>query len=197
MNTQSHMLMGAVLYGRSDPRLLRASMVGGLIPDVPMILIFGTLKEAGFSDRAIFGRLFFENWWQIANAIGHSFLLWGGLVGLAFWLRKRDAWAGAGALLALSAAALTHSVVDFLCHRDDAHMHFWPLSRWKFVSPVSYYDPAHYGTYFAIFEAVLGLAMAAILIRRIRNGWGRLFILLLALPYLAVPAYFAFHRSFG
>lgn len=189
MNTQSHILMGVVLFGRSTPRLLWAGLIGGLLPDLPMIVIFTTLKSAGIGDREIFRTLFFQNWWQIANAIGHSFLLWGALLAFGLWLRRRMPRPGS-CVTVVAAAALTHCVVDFFVHREDAHMQFWPLSRWKFVSPVSYYDPAHYGLYFGLFEATLGLLMAAILVRRIGNVWARAGIILLALPYLAVPAYF-------
>lgn len=194
MHTQSHMLMGAVLYGRSGPRPIWAGLIGGLLPDVPMILIFATLKVAGFADRDVFRELFFSNWWQIANAIGHSFLLWGALLAASLVVRRRSSTPRLSCLAVTAAAALTHSVVDFLCHRVDAHMHFWPLSRWKFLSPVSYYDPAHYGAYFAVFEALLGIAMAVLLARNIRSLWGRIGLAIIALPYAAVPAYFILWR---
>ena len=29
---------------------------------------------------------------------------------------------------------------------DDAHRHFYPLSDYRFISLVSYWDPRHYGT---------------------------------------------------
>lgn len=194
MHTQSHMLMGGVLFGGSQSRRIGLGLVGGLIPDLPQILIFAGLRMAGVQDSDIFRRLYFSGWWQIANAIGHSFLLWGGLVAVAWLAKRRSGIPSAAWVLVVAAAALTHSAVDFLCHREDAHMHFWPLSRWKFVSPVSYYDPAHYGWYFAGFEALLGVSMAALLIFRVRNPWARLGLATMALPYLAIPAYFLLTR---
>lgn len=190
MNTQTHMLMGAALYGGSQPRRILAGLIGGLVPDLPMIAIVAGLKTAGVPAREIFGRLFFSDWWQIANAIGHSFLLWGGLLAAAILVHRRSGSSRSLYLSVIAAAALTHCAVDFLVHREDAHMHFWPLSRWKFVSPVSYYDPAHYGLYVTAFEALLGIAMAILVARRLRSRQARAAVALLALPYLAVPAYF-------
>ena len=44
-------------------------------------------------------------------------------------------------LIALFSAALVHLTLDFPLHNDDARAHFWPLTNWKFTSPVSYWDP--------------------------------------------------------
>lgn len=194
MNTQTHVLMGGVLFGGHDRRRIAVGMLGGLAPDIPQILIFASLRMLGVEDERIFRTLYFSDWWEIANAVGHSFLLWGGLLALALLADRRRASAGMSSLSVFAAAGLTHCLVDFLVHREDAHMQFWPLSRWKFVSPVSYYDPAHYGLYFAWFEAALGLSMAVLLMLRVRNLWACLGLATIALPYAAVPAYFLLFR---
>jgi hypothetical protein len=183
VNTQSHILMGAVLYGGKIPNRAWAAAVGGIAPDVPMIVIVAALKVAGVPARQIFDEIYWQNWWQVTNAISHSFLLWGGLVILGLALKH-------GLIPPLAASGLTHAVVDFLVHREDAHMHFWPLTRWKFVSPVSYWDPAHFGRYFGAFEAALGLVMAIVIFRRFRNKLVRASLLLAMAIYVAVPAYF-------
>jgi hypothetical protein len=183
VNTQSHILIGAVLYGGKVPNRAWAAAAGGIAPDVPMLAIVAALKFFGMPARQIFGEMYWENWWQITNAISHSFLLWGLLAFIAFARR----WP---LILAFTASGLTHAAIDFLCHREDAHMQFWPLTRWKFVSPVSYWDPAHFGRYFGAFEALLGLAMAVIIFRRFRNMIVRAFLLIAMAIYVAVPAYF-------
>lgn len=183
VNSQSHILIGAVLYGRKIPNRAWAAAAGGIAPDVPMLAIVATLRLAGVPARRIFGELYWENWWQVTNAIGHSFLLWGALVIVGFALKRE-------LILAFAASGLTHAVIDFLVHREDAHMQFWPLTRWKFVSPVSYWDPSHFGHYFGAFEALLGLAMAVVIFRRFRSKIVRVFLLLAMAVYVAVPAYF-------
>jgi membrane-bound metal-dependent hydrolase YbcI (DUF457 family) len=216
MNTQTHMLMGAALFGRPMPRLAWAAVAGGIAPDVPMYLIVAGLRMVGYPMREIFERLYWENWWQIANAIGHSFVLWGGLVAVSLALLPRpwsDRFAAqsssasgrhdpappagrltrsAPLLFAVSASALLHSAIDFLVHRDDAHMQFWPLTEWRFRSPLSYWDPAHGGTWFGLFEAALGILLIVVLFRRYRSRRLRALLALALVLYAAVPAYFIF-----
>jgi hypothetical protein len=197
MNTQSHVIMGAVLMGRGVPAKAWAGALGGIIPDVPMLLIVITLKLLGTPDRVIFGELYWQNWWQTTNAIGHNFWMWTGLVLLGLVMRERlsssvktfDGWT---TVSIFSGSALLHTAIDFICHREDAHMSFWPVTRWKFMSPISYYDPAHYGTWFSLFEAGLGLCLAVILFRQFSSSILRAALSIAILLYVVVPAYFIF-----
>lgn len=205
MNTQSHVIMGAVLFGKPLPRIAWVAAAGGLIPDLPMYVIIGALRMQGYSLDLIFGELYWQDWWQVANAIGHNFLLWGSLTTLAGALLLRS---GAGSFrrafsqggtwamaFAFSASALISSATDFLLHHNDGHMHFWPLSTWRFTSPVSYWDPAHYGNFFGIFEAMLGLAFAVILFRRYTNIGIRFVLVLVVLAYIAIPLFYFWSLS--
>ncbi len=198
MNTQSHVLMGALLFGRTVPKLAWAGAAGGILPDLPMFMIVGFLRFTGHEFGEIFGKLYWEHWWQVANAIGHNFILWSGLCiagaiaakSISLNTAQRGAY-----LFAFSGSALIHSAVDFLCHRNDGHMHFWPLSQWRFVSPVSYWDSAHYGTQFSLFEATLGLVMAALLLRTYRHRLVRAALMIAAALYAAVPAFFIYNLA--
>lgn len=195
MNTQTHVIMGAVLMGQAVPRRALLGALGGLAPDIQMLLIVIVLKLAGTPDRIIFGELYWQNWWQICNAIAHNFWLWSGLVCLGLYMRDRlstsargfDAWTGVSLF---AGSALLHTTIDFISHREDAHMSFWPVTRWKFISPVSYYDPQYYGAWFSSFEAVLGLVLAVILFRQFKNRFLRACIAIAMARYVAVPAYF-------
>ncbi|MFO1034423.1 MAG: hypothetical protein U1E15_10225 [Hyphomicrobiales bacterium] len=198
MHTPTHVIMGAAILGGRKAKAVWAAALGGLAPDLPMILIFGALKVFGIPAPVIFGFLYWQNWWQITNGIAHNFFLWSGLCLLAAWMRERlstsaeamDRWA---LVFLFSASALLHSGVDFLVHREDAHMSLWPLTRWKFISPVSYYDPAHYGHVMMVLELAMNLVLVAVLMRRFGNPWLRGALALLMLLYVAVPAYFIFH----
>jgi hypothetical protein len=214
MNTQTHMLMGAVLFGRPLPRFAWAAVAGAIAPDVPMYVIVAGLRMAGYPMGEIFDRLYWAEWWQVANAIGHSLLLWGCLVAISLLLLPRrqtsrgsprpatDPEAAAVApglvrrvsplVFAFSGSALLHAAIDFLVHRDDAHMQFWPLSEWRFRSPISYWDPAHGGHWFGLFEAALGTVLIVVLSRRHRSRAVRAVLALALLLYGAVPAYFVF-----
>jgi hypothetical protein len=175
-------------------RRLGPAPIGSVVPDLPMYAIYGSLKVYGVNDLIIFGFLYWQNWWQVANAIGHNFWLWGGILLGAILMRERrsltaasiDAW---DVPIILSASALLHTAIDFLCHREDAHMSFWPVTNWKFISPVSYWDPSHYGHVFQAFETLLGLLFAIILFLRFRNTLIRILLGAIALLYIGVPLY--------
>jgi membrane-bound metal-dependent hydrolase YbcI (DUF457 family) len=195
MNTQTHIIIGAAIFGGDVPKRAWVGALGGVLPDIPMLLVVLVLKLFAIPDPVIFGFLYWQEWWQVTNAIAHNFWLWGGVFLLALFFRER-ASATAGMIdrcslaMAFSASAFLHVAIDFLCHREDAHMSLWPVTRWKFMSPVSYYDPAHYGQSFAVLEALLGLVLATILFKRFCNTWVRAALAVAMLLYLAVPAYF-------
>ncbi len=63
---------------------------------------------------------------------------------------------------------LGHTVVDFLTHVDDTRPLFWPISRWEWSSPVSYYNPLYYGRqFFAASHGLMLLVAALLLFERI------------------------------
>ena len=73
---------------------------------------------------------------------------------LVSWRARLDWWSYS------CIGALLHVAGDFPVHHDDAHRHFFPLSDWRFASPVSYWDSSHYGDLFFPAE----LAVAAVLV---------------------------------
>jgi len=189
VHTPAHMLMGAALYGRGQSRLAWAGLLGGLLPDVPMFGMFAAAKLAGSDAHEIFEKIYFSAGWQVANGIGHSLLLWPLLLGLGLALHARSPRARSMLLVAFAAAGLTHAIVDFLCHREDAHMQFWPLSTWRFMSPVSYYDPAYFGHIFMIVEMVTAIGCAVWIIATVRNIPTRVMATLLTAPYWFAAAW--------
>ncbi len=67
-----------------------------------------------------------------------------------------------------------HTVVDFLTHVDDLRPLFWPLSDWRWASPVSYYNPRYYGREFMLVSpASMLVIMTVLLRRRLRERRGR------------------------
>ncbi len=190
MNTQTHMLMGAALFGRELPRHAWAGILGGVIPDLPMYTIFAALKLAGLPDMFIFGVAYFDMRWQIANAIGHSLIMWPIIAASAWLLSRNNTKRWPKVILIMASSAIIHSMIDMLVHREDAHMHFWPLTQWKFISPVSYWNPAHYGNMFGIFELLLGLAMAVFLLFQYRHWLARILLASALMAYLGPLVYF-------
>ena len=68
---------------------------------------------------------------------------------------------------------------DFLLHNDDGRAHFWPLRNWVFQSPVSYWDPDHYGNVAGAVEVALLLLCCGILWQRFVSGWMRGLVVML------------------
>lgn len=194
MNSQTHMILGALVFGKPAPKLAWAGAAGGLLPDLPMYLIIAGLRIQGYSFDKIFGDFYWHPAWQIANALGHNFLIWGTLAAVTGWMLIKagfkNSYASGSSVavwFAFSGSALIHSLIDFGLHRNDAHMHFWPLSEWRFISPVSYWDPAYYGYYFSALEAALGLLMAILLFRRYKNILVRIALGIAVVAYIAIP----------
>lgn len=186
MQTPTHVLIAAAAFARPGAaKVNAAALAGGFLPDAFLFAVWGASKLSGVPESDLWNRVYWSDGVQLGQAVSNSFPLFAAALGAALALKSR-----AGAVFA--GAALIHLACDFLLHAKDAHQHFWPLTGWRFESPVSYWDPAHYGAYVGALEAVLGLALTAMLFRRFRANWIRVVLALAALTYLAVPAYFVF-----
>lgn len=123
-------------------------------------------------------------------AVDHSLVLWAALAILA-------RLAAAPALLAFAGSGLAHAATDVLLHHDDARRQLWPISDWVFHSPVSYWDPRYHGDIVAPLEALLVLALTALLLRRLTRRWERALVLVVALgipvPILATGGFHGLH----
>lgn len=184
MQTPTHVLIAAAAFARPGAASVNAAaLAGGLVPDAFLIAVWAWSKLAGISEQALWSQVYWTEGVQFGQAVSNSFPLFVAVLAAALALRMRAAAVFAG-------AALLHLACDFLLHAKDAHQHFWPLSAWRFESPVSYWDPAHYGAYVGVLEATLGAVLIVALYRRFRALWIRTVLVLAGLTYLAVPAYF-------
>ncbi|SEW25955.1 hypothetical protein SAMN04488515_1891 [Cognatiyoonia koreensis] len=140
MNTPAHLIFGITAFGRADSgKVTLAAAAGALIPDLSLYVLAGWhLIVLGTDPEIVFGQMYYSEEWQRIFRIDNSFVLWGIALGLAAMLRSK-------VFIALSAAALLHLLLDFPLHNDDARAHFWPVTNWKFISPVSYWDTRYYG----------------------------------------------------
>jgi hypothetical protein len=170
MYALSHVIIGTALLGGRTQRTAWTAAAASLLPDLPLVAVkLGALVK-GVAPGFVLLYLYWQNWWQILMAVGHDFWLWGAclLLGIAF---------RHSLVTVFAASALLHSAIDFLCQREDGHMQFWPVSRWIFMSPVSYWDPAHFGNIFRGGEALVVLGLVALLFVRFRSILVRLLLL--------------------
>lgn len=167
-----------------------AALAGSLVPDLPMFVMFAYAKLAGLSDADLWPEpngLYWNAVWQAWINATHSLPVYLVLLGLAFTVRID--W-----LKVFALAGLLHIAFDFPVHREDGHAHLWPFSDWKFVSPVSYWDPAHYGTIMLPVEAAIVAVTVVVLWRRYESMWIRLALGGTAAAFVAVPAYFILYH---
>ena len=149
MNTPAHMMLNLGLLGRQKPPLQQlAVLAGAVLPDVPIFVFYFWEKIWRALPEVVIWEQYFDARWQMVFDLFHSFpvAILGGA--LSLWLK----WKG---FALFWASMVLHSLGDIFLHHDDAHRHFFPLSDWQFVSPVSYWDPHYHGELLAILEILM------------------------------------------
>lgn len=162
MRTYSHAILTYAAIrsskGGASRKASLAAALGAIFPDAPAILGAAWLwtKRKTFSrkdfDEQVCGRSYFRE----PDAALHSALVAASAMALENALRGKNSafvlgWAG-------------HVLTDFLTHGKDARPILWPLSDWKFESPVSYRENERHGTLFTIVEHAAMLATAILLL---------------------------------
>lgn len=189
MLTTSHMLIGAVATTRAHFRPLHIALgwLGGFAPDASVFLMVAVARLTPDMTPNLWRRpdgLYWQEPWQTLSAISNSMPVWAlvAVLGLfLLWRVERLKVLGLG-MLVFGGAAFIHVAADFLTHADDAHMHFWPVTDWRFNSPVSYYQRDHHGGIFRPFEMVLNVVLALYLILRFKQWPVRIMAVVFAAP---------------
>ena len=183
MNTVAHMVVAAAALSRRDtPKRNWAVLLGALVPDVSMFVFFAWSRIQGWSSDETWNVQYWNEPWQLLGASSNSFVVFGVFLLLAV----RRNWAFASIICA---AALIHIALDFPLHADDAHRHFWPVSNWRFFSPVSYWDPQYNGWLGGVIESVFTLGALVILwLRFTSTRWRAVFLGLASVQVLLLTA---------
>jgi hypothetical protein len=181
MNTPAHLIIAAAAFARPSTQngdrrnqITWAAIIGSFMPDFSLYFAgIWAMQVQGRSPELFFGRDYFSDGLQSIFAIDNSFFVWGAVLAIALWLRR-------DILVAASASALMHIALDFPLHHDDGRAHFWPVSDWVFVSPVSYWDRDHYANIVGPLEMLLCLGLVVVLLRRFQGLGARALIALAA-----------------
>ncbi|GGE49042.1 cobalamin biosynthesis protein CobQ [Actibacterium pelagium] len=146
MNTPAHMALAWAVLGRKShpPGSVWYILGGAFLPDMALF------ARAALGER--------DGLPILVDAL-NSLPVYAVLLGVALWLGKRG-------VALLAAAALLHIAMDLPLHADDARAHFWPLTDWRFQSPVSFWDGDHHGRIFGILEAVLFMGCGMLIWQR-------------------------------
>jgi hypothetical protein len=178
MNTPSHVLINLALHRAGGKRASfipwKAILLGSFLPDVPLAILS---IAASFYYRVLLGNnspelmetvfhpLYFTNpIWISAHNMLHSPLALGIYLAV-MWRWRAQAGKVQHWLFWFFVSCSVHTSIDILTHFDDGPVLFWPLNwQFRFHSPVSYWDPAHFGGQFIIFELVLDVALLGYLL---------------------------------
>lgn len=155
MRTFSHAIVTAALGSQAKAKggSLAAFVVGSVLPDLPLgVLTVLALINSTDMDAAMvyMDQLYYESaLWIALHNTPHSFVVMAvlSLLAYAFKQNRWGCW-----LLWYAAGASLHIAVDILTHAMDGPMFLYPLSTFRFQSPVSYWNPEYYGRVFTVFE---------------------------------------------
>lgn len=190
MMTNTHMLIGAAVTTRPQFRWWQIALgwIGGFIPDINIVIMIAWARITGVGRENMWRApdgLYWQQPWQTYSAIGNSIPMWAAGLALGYWIfraSERFKEAGRGVMI-FCGACLAHVLCDLPVHTDDAHVHFWPFTDWRFHSWVSYYRRSEYGEIVGALEMVIGLALAIYLFRRFKQWPVRALSVLMVLPY--------------
>lgn len=152
MKTPSHALVNVgVLSLWASPSLAIPLFFGAVLPDIPIFILYLWAKFwKKLDEKTIWSEVYYQKFWQNWVALFHSFPISILLLGIGLATQRP-------VLIAIASSLILHNLGDFPIHHDDAHRHFYPVSDYRFISPLSYWDTNHYGKQVAMVEDCLTL----------------------------------------
>ena len=188
MMSPTHSLLALAMLAKQGERPRNwAVFIGSIIPDLAIYLWAPYQRYVnGVSGKQLWGELYFAPPMQNLIAYFNSIPIYAALAMLGFYARAK-LW---GQLLLMFAlAALIHMATDFPVHAEDAYRHFWPLTDWRFYSPLSYWDTNHHAAWVGLIDVAIAAISGLVLwsrfpARRFSALWVRIVLALLAIGYL-------------
>ena len=174
MNTWFHGVANLTLAQKLTRRApwLRPGVVfyASLIPDAPLfVLTLWYFAVYGLNFGPAYDGFYYEHpLWIISHNMFHAPIIIAAIAAAGFTLLRTDR--GGGWPLSFAFGTGLHSLLDVVSHHDDGPLLFFPFD-WstRFTSPVSYWDPEHYGLWVMPAETVITIVLSVYLIRRRRR----------------------------
>lgn len=154
MNTPAH-IAASIFTWQGEPgwRGATAVVLGAALPDLPMFGFYAWQKAIGRTEQEIWSTIYFDPSWQLFFDLFNSIPLALAVIAVCLWLRQP-------LIVIVAASAILHMLCDLPLHNDDAHRHFLPLG-FRFQSPISYWDPKHFGMIVAPLELLFAVVASA------------------------------------
>lgn len=161
MNTPAHLALSLFVWrDQKYSWAIFAIVLGALLPDLPMIGFYLYQKLIlSVPEKIIWEDLYFLPSWQLFFDVFNAIPLWLIIAFTAYRLKRRF-------VFLVAASALLHLMLDLPLHHDDAHRHFLPFTQWRFLSPISYWNPKYFGQYAMALELLMVLATSFFVFRR-------------------------------
>ena len=184
MNSPTHCVMAlAILSKKGSPQRNWAAFTGAVVPDAFIYLAWPWLTFVlGESQQRIWNEIYFDAPMQLIASAFNSVPIYLAL-GASGWFLRQLVWGKL--LLIFASAALIHIAFDFPFHNHDAYSHFWPLSNWRFISPLSYWETQHHAYWVAWLETCIACVCLVILWKRFDQRWVRTTLVLIGIIYAA------------
>ncbi len=163
VRTYSHALLTWAAARHASPSARAASWatLGATLPDLPVLAgttWLATRRLGRFSRAELDTEVCARGLFRTPDAALHSALPVAAALALCCTARARYRSSG-GALPALLLGWASHVVTDTLTHGSDARPLLWPLSSWRFHSPISYRERDRYALPFTVAEHAAVLAV--------------------------------------
>lgn len=171
MRTYSHFFITALADDQIKQKMpvhTKGFLLGSVLPDIPLfflsigyIVYYRWINPAGtqgFFSR--FDQHFFNDpLWIIPHNFFHApFILFAMLIVGYLGMRREKKWASF--LFWFAVGCTIHTTIDIFTHNNDGPLLLFPFNwKYRFASPVSYWDPHHFGGAFTVFEYALDLAI--------------------------------------
>lgn len=184
MNTPAHLIINLFCLGQSDQtHILTPVIIGAILPDAPMFVFYFVEKVIKRQPESIiWSQAYYQPHWQnLIDFFNSVPLILAGFL-LCIWLDSN--W---GKLF--FASMMLHILGDFPLHHDDAHRHFLPFTHWRFISPISYWDPRHHGHIISRIEILTVIITGFILMNTYQSLPGKLSLGMITLSYLVYFIY--------
>lgn len=184
MNTPAHVVINLLCIGRRDAvSVSMPVIVGAILPDAPMFIFYFVEKVIRQTPEfVIWQQSYYQAEWQNFIDLFNSLPLM--LIGLLIAARISSQ---IGVLL--FGSMMLHVAGDLPLHHDDAHRHFFPFSDWRFISPVSYWNPNYYGNIVSVLEILAVIIGSVILFRMYRSRIGKISIAIIGTLYFMYFVY--------
>lgn len=181
MNSPTHTFLAlAILSKRGDKKRNWAVFIGSILPDAAIYLWAPYQRFVnGVSGEKMWRELYFEAPMQNLIAYFNSIPIYAALALSGYVLVKQHVKWGA-LLLFFALAALIHMATDLPVHSHDAYRHFWPISDWRFYSPISYYESDHHAGWVMVVELAIWIISSLVLWKRFPQRWVK--VVLIGLP---------------